>query len=150
MCRRFGPSGFQSMQAIPTFSDAELLSWVAESLDVQRSTAMESALRDSAELQQRLSELVVQHESGQLDLAEIWRRRRLTCPSRSTWSAWLVGRIGGEFREYLEFHLDQLGCRFCAANVADLQSSGDPESNQRVRKFFETSVGRLRDLPKDG
>ena len=51
--------------------------------------------------------------------------------------------------EYLQFHLDEIGCRFCQANVADLRQSADPNAERRVRKYFETSVGRLSQVAAD-
>lgn len=131
------------------FTDAELAAYVAEALDVQRTTRLEATLRRSPALQSRLAELLATQGQAAADIAEIWRLRRLACPSRQTWLAYLDGRIGGEFREYLRFHLDDVGCRFCAANVADLQVAETPGAAERVRKFFETSVGRLRDVPSE-
>ena len=51
--------------------------------------------------------------------------------------------------EHLQFHLDEIGCRLCHANVADLSQSADPAAERRVRKYFETSDGRLRQVATD-
>lgn len=132
--------------AIP-FTDAELTAYVEEGLRLDRSVELERELRNSATLRARLHTILSEQESGCPSVTEFWRRRRIACPERSTWQAYDQGQIRGEFREYLRFHLEEVGCRYCAANLADLQCSDDGSAAGRVRKFFETSVGRLKDLP---
>ena len=48
----------------------------------------------------------------------------------------------------MTFHLEVVGCRYCQANVADLKNQ-EAEIRavveDRRRKYFQSSVGRLRE-----
>ncbi len=126
-----------------SFTDEELLAYVDECLPVKRSAEVEATLRQSEPLRLRLSQLIAGQDQGGRTVGEIWRRGRVSCPSRSLWTAYLDGQIGEGLRRYLEFHLETVGCRFCAANLDDLRSSDDAASQVRRQKIFQTSIGRL-------
>jgi len=127
-----------------SFTDEELLAYVDECLPVKRSTEVEATLRQSEPLRQRLSQLIVEQDQGGRTVGEIWRRGRVSCPSRALWTSYLDDQIGEGLRRYLEFHLETVGCRFCAANLDDLRSSDDAASQVRRQKIFQTSIGRLK------
>lgn len=131
------------------FTEAELAAYIAEALPVERSMALESELRTSTALRERLRAALAASDSGTLSVGAIWQQQRLSCPSRSTWAAYLAKELGDGLTEYLRFHLDEIGCRFCAANVADLQQASDPDAERRTRKYFQTSVGRLSQVAAD-
>lgn len=132
------------------FTDAELQAYVAETLAVARSTALEAAVGRDARLRQRLKTIVSGQSSGGVAIGTIWREQQLSCPNRATWSAYRQGTLGDGLRQYLDFHLTEIGCRICAANLADLQHHDDPAADRRSRKFFATSVGRLQGEPPTG
>ena len=137
------------MTPVPHFTDLELAAYISESLSVTRAVEVEQAIRQSDVLRQRIAQLIAQSDEGRSSVGDCWRRRLVSCPQRSTWAAYLEGQIHGELAEYLRFHLEEIGCRCCTANVEDLRNRGDAESQSRVRKFFQTSVGRLQQLPSD-
>jgi hypothetical protein len=132
---------------MPTFSDEELLAYIEECLPIDRSAEIEQSLRSSTPLQQRLSALIAERDQGGRTLGDLWRRHRVSCPSRSLWTAYHDGQLGETMRKYLQFHLETVGCRFCAANLDDLKSSDDAASKSRRQKIFQTSIGRLATLP---
>ena len=49
--------------------------------------------------------------------------------------------------DYVTFHIETVGCRYCAANLTDLQTQ-QAEKNESVqrrrRKYFQSSAGYLR------
>jgi len=51
---------------------------------------------------------------------------------------------------YVRFHIADVGCRFCAANLDDLEraqaaaSAGNETDANRRKRYFETSAGHLR------
>ena len=47
--------------------------------------------------------------------------------------------------EYIRFHLETIGCRYCQANLADLAAASQPDEApvQRRRRYFQTSAGYL-------
>ncbi|HUQ69358.1 MAG TPA: hypothetical protein VM165_07545 [Planctomycetaceae bacterium] len=130
------------MSSCRDFTDAELAAYVSETLSVERSVALENELRTSTALRERLRGVLATSDQGTLSVGALWQQQRVSCPGRSTWAAYLAGELGGGLTGYLQFHLDEIGCRFCAANVADLKAN-DPDAERRTRKYFETSVGRL-------
>lgn len=130
------------------FTNEELLSYTDERLPVARAAELERLLRTSTELMSRLAELVRDSDNSDPSLGAMWRRGRWSCPPRAVWSAYVDGRLGDGLSQYLKFHVDTIGCRICAANLADLQQNANTsDSEGRVRKIFQSSAGRL---PKDG
>ncbi|MGH7199618.1 MAG: hypothetical protein ACREJB_03375 [Planctomycetaceae bacterium] len=127
-------------------TDSELLAWLDEMLPVERMTAIEKLLRRSESLRRRTAELRVRRDHGAHSVGEIWRRERLSCPTLSQLGSYLLGTLAGEHAGYVAFHLDAIGCRFCAANLHDMQQSQRPgrEAPDRRRKYFESSAGLLR------
>jgi hypothetical protein len=59
--------------------------------------------------------------------------------------SYLLGALDGQPAEYIEFHIGTVGCRLCAANLDDLQQQmqSDPATQNRRRRFFESSAGYL-------
>lgn len=128
---------------MPSFTDEELLAYIDECLPVARSSEIETELRASDSLRRRLTQVIADVDQGGRTLGELWRRARVSCPSRSLWTAYLDGQTGETLRRYLQFHLETVGCRYCAANLDDLRSSDDAAAKVRRQKIFQTSVGRL-------
>lgn len=128
------------------FTDQELRAYISEELAVARSTVLERQLATDERLRDRLRSLLGESDSASLALRDVWQRGRLSCPSRSVWGDYLAGELGDGLQQYLQFHLEEVGCRVCAANLADLQQQGGADADQRTRKFFETSVGRLSEV----
>jgi len=131
-----------------SFSNAELEAFLDESLPAERMAAIEETLRGSDELQQRLVEINGRRDAGLHSLGEIWRRRRLSCPTREQLGSYLLGVLADEAAEYVRFHVQSVGCRCCAASVEDLreqQSAADAEVvQQRRQRYFQSSAGYLR------
>jgi RNA polymerase sigma factor (sigma-70 family) len=81
-------------------------------------------------------------------LTEVWETQRLSCPKRSTIGAFLLGTLEPAWHEYVDFHLNRLGCHFCRANIEDLQwttAAADSDSSFR-RRIMESTVGFLSKL----
>jgi hypothetical protein len=132
----------------PNFTTAELEAFLDESLPIEQMAAIERALRDSDELQQRLTEINGRRDAGVHSLGEIWRRHRLSCPTRDQLGSYLLGVLPGELADYVKFHLETIGCRYCTASLEDLrreQSAADAEpARERRQRYFQSSVGHLR------
>lgn len=130
------------------FSNAELEAYLDESLSVAGMTAVEEALRHDAELAERLTAINGRRDAGVHSLGEIWRRRRLSCPTREQLGSYLLGVLPDEVADYVRFHLDDVGCRYCAANVHDLESQQSATDADHVKhrrhRYFHSSAGYLR------
>ncbi|HEX4414125.1 MAG TPA: hypothetical protein VH107_10895 [Lacipirellulaceae bacterium] len=129
------------------FSTSDLEAFMDESLPVERMAAVEDALRSNSELQQQLAAINGRRDAGVHSLGEIWRRHRLSCPSREQLGSFLLGVLSPEETEYVTFHINSIECRYCAASIEDLkvqQSAGANEVTRRRQKYFQSSVGHLR------
>lgn len=78
-------------------------------------------------------------------LTEVWESQRLSCPKRSTIGAYLLETLDQGWYDYVDFHINRLGCRFCRANLDDLRQA-TTESEQRAlrERILESTVGFLR------
>ena len=78
-------------------------------------------------------------------LTEIWEAQRLSCPKRSTIGAYLLGTLDRPWEDYVRFHLDELGCRFCQANLTDLRrQTAGPKRSTLYTRIMESTIGFLR------
>jgi hypothetical protein len=136
------------MAAAKTYSDDDLLAYLDEMLPADRMTVLEADLRADETLRIRVASVAHRRDQGVHSVGEIWRRLRLSCPSRNQLGSFLLGTLSPAMTEYIEFHLRSVGCRLCAANLHDLERSmkSTPEVTDRRRRFFESSAGHLRDL----
>jgi hypothetical protein len=145
----FSPFPIQTfpISALTSFTTAELEAYLDEALPVEQMTAIERALRSQPDLAKRLSQINGRRDAGVHSLGEVWRRQRLTCATRRQLGSYLLGVLPDEEADYIRFHIDTVGCRFCAANLADLQAqqaeAGD-NIERRRRKYFQSSAGFLR------
>ncbi|OYP39094.1 hypothetical protein [Rhodopirellula sp. MGV] len=131
---------------MPDFSDAELTAFLDEALCSERSSELESQLRHDEGLRNRLVQVSGRESAGLHTLAAIWQRKRLSCPSREELGQHLLGILSDDQAGYIDFHLQTIGCRYCAANLEDLQSASAEADRGAVRrrKYFQTSAGYLR------
>ena len=131
------------------FSDEQLLAYLDEMLPVEAMAHLEKSMRSSEPLRHRAASLVRRRDQGAHSVGEIWRRLRLSCPTRSHLGSYLLGTLPDGLAGYVDFHLRTIGCRPCAANLRDLQQAMEatPETSERRRKFYQTSAGYL---PKTG
>lgn len=130
-------------------SDQALLAYLDESLASEKMAEIEGMLRDNAELRDRLAELISRRDSGVHTLGDIWRRNRLSCPSREELGSFILGATMDDAAQYIRFHLESVGCRYCQANLEDLRSN-QPENvtSARRQRIFQSSVGRVKHFPE--
>jgi hypothetical protein len=124
-----------------------LAGYLEDSLSDSETAQVEQALRQSDVLRRQLRALMLERDRGEHSLGAIWRRRRLTCPTRQQLGSYLLQVLDADFQEYIDFHLHTVGCAFCLANLADLkalQHEPTPKVQQRRKRFFESSAGLLR------
>jgi len=127
------------------FTDAELAAFLDEALPACQSSELEERLRNDADLRRRLTEIQGRQAAGLHTIGAIWRRDRLSCPSRSELGQYLLEALDAETADYIRFHLRDVGCRYCQANLTDLQeaSTSTAPTDDRRKRYFQTSVGYL-------
>ena len=78
-------------------------------------------------------------------LSRMWEVHRPSCPKRSTVGKWLIGTLEDDWSDYVEFHIERLGCRFCQANREDLRVDAEPSEHELSRsRIMQSSVGFFR------
>ncbi|MCC6510654.1 MAG: hypothetical protein IT423_16240 [Pirellulaceae bacterium] len=138
-------------------SDQQLQAFLDEGLPPDLMSQIEVQLRSDSQLVQRLLALVGRREAGVHSLGEIWRKHRLTCPTRQQLGGYLLGTLDEGWQQYIQFHLENLACRVCVANVDDLRSeqlqiqaataAAISTQSQRRQKYFQSSAGYLKRDP---
>lgn len=128
------------------FTLAELEAYLNEELPTDEMAKVEQAMRDDSDLVERLVEINQRRDVGVHTLGEVWRRHRLSCPTREQLGSYLLEATGAEESNYILFHLTEIGCRYCQANLQDLrvQAAADHgASAERLSKYFQSSAGYL-------
>jgi hypothetical protein len=130
-----------------TISDAELERFLDEALPPERMAALEAALRGDDALQSRLAAAVGRRDAGVHSLSAVWRRHRLTCPTREQLGSHLLGVLDAGLDGYIKFHLETVACRYCQASLEDLRSqhaaADAAVTEQRRKRYFQSSAGYL-------
>ncbi len=83
-------------------------------------------------------------ESAGSMLTEVWESQRLTCPKRSTIGRYILGTLEKPWHDYIEFHLNKLGCHFCRANLEDLQRQTAEERTAVQERVMQSTIGFFR------
>lgn len=129
------------------FTEHELEAFLDEALSPEEMARLEMALRSQPKLARALAEVRSRRDAGVHSLGEIWRRNRLSCPTRETLGSFLLGALDREHSDYIRFHLETVGCRCCQANLQDLQRQQQEtaaNSARRRSRYFQSSAGYLR------
>ncbi len=129
-----------------SLSDSVLQAFLDDLLPESQMNEIEQRLRSDNGLTNRLTSIIESRDRGVHSLGDIWRRHRMSCPSREELGSYLLNAMMDDQVKYIEFHLQQVGCRFCQSNLDDLrrlQTVEPQEAERRRHKFFQSSIGRL-------
>ena len=124
----------------------KLHAYLDDALSDPETAQVEQALRDSEPLRRSLRQAIQERDRGEHSLGAVWRRERLTCPTREQLGSYLLQVLDDAQQDYIEFHLQTVACPFCQANLADLralQNDTSTRSTARRRRFYESSAGFL-------
>jgi len=124
----------------------QLAAYLDDALSDAETAQVEKALRDSEPLRGSLQQVMLERDRGDHSLGAIWRRERLTCPSREQLGNYLLQILEPEEQDYIRFHLEDVKCVYCQANLNDLQSQQQEpaaQARQRTQRFFQTSADFL-------
>lgn len=131
-----------------------LRAYLAESLSAEDMARVEKALRNSSDLRAQLENVRQNRgDAGLHTLGAIWRRGRLTCPTREQLGSYLLDVLDPELAAYIAFHIDVVACPICQANVADLKgktSKATVSTHSRHKRIFESSCHLLGDSGPKG
>lgn len=129
------------------FSQCDLEAYLDEALPAEQMARIEQAARCDGDLLRQLSRIHARRDCGGHSLGEIWRTHRLSCPSRERLGSYLLSALDDDEAAYIRFHLETIGCRYCQANLGDLQAQQREQpaaAEGRRKKYFQSSAGRLQ------
>lgn len=124
----------------------DLHAFLDESLSEELSSRVEKALRESAQLRAALARLMEDRDRGEHSLGAVWRRQRITCPTREDLGNLVMGILDPAYAEYIQFHIKTIGCGYCQSNLIDLQERSKEHkayTKERRQKMFASSAGFL-------
>ena len=123
-----------------------LRAYLADALPDAETSAVERALRDDPAVQALFNDVRQGEDRGEHSVGAVWRRERLSCPSREQLGGSLLDALDPDLLDYVRFHLDTVGCPFCRANLDDLQKlHAEPPAPRAARRkrIVESSAGVL-------
>ena len=129
------------------FNSADLEAYLDEALPPDEMAVIEDALRKDPEMGHKLVAIHGRRDAGVHTLGEIWRRHRLTCPSREKLTLYLDGKLDKDETNYIKFHLEQVHCRLCVASFEDIKISrqdDETEIESREKRFVDRSSTYLK------
>ena len=87
-----------------------------------------------------------------LELAEVWRSTRPSCPARHWLARWRTGELDAGPARFLEAHVHEHGCPVCAARVAELQAQPAQLADllAHLRESQVRHLGSRLDAPSGG
>ena len=124
-----------------------LAGYLDDALGEPEIAKIEQELRASEPLRQQLKQIIQERDRGEHSVGAIWRRQRLSCPQREQLGSFLLGVLDDDVQDYVEFHLKTIGCAYCLANLADLQTQQQQDDGQvkkRRKKYYHSSAGLLQ------
>jgi hypothetical protein len=127
-------------------SREQLDAYLDDALSDSEIAQVEQCLRDSEPMRRMLQALMQDRDRGEHSIGAIWRRERLSCPTREQIGSYVLQVLEPGFQDYIDFHIHVIGCPFCGANLADLkmlQEELPPQTKERRKRFFESSAGYL-------
>jgi len=116
------------------FSQADLEAYLDEALPPDEMAAVEDHLRNNPDMGQRLAAIHGRRDAGVHTLGEIWRRHRLTCPSREQLTLFLDKKLTKEETQYVQFHLEEIHCRLCVASYDDIRISREDDTDDSISR----------------
>jgi hypothetical protein len=143
-----GIFNFAMMQSMShAFRQSDLEAYLDEALPADEMAVIEKAMREDRSLARQITSIHSRRNAGVHSLGEIWRRHRLSCPTREQLGGLLLETLPEETADYIAFHLETVGCRYCQANLRDLQTQMAEDQavvQTRRRRYFQSSAGFLR------
>ena len=127
--------------------DSDLEAYLDEALPPEEMARIEKAAREDRGLVGQLASIHARRGAGVHSLGEIWRQHQLSCPSREQLGSYLLGTLAEAEAGYVAFHVGVVGCRYCRANLTDLErqrAETEQTGRDRRRRFFQSSAGYLR------
>ena len=84
-----------------TINREQLQAYLDDSLNDGETAQVEKALRESEALRRLLRAIMQERDRGEHSIGAIWRRQRLSCPTREQLGNYLLQVLDGEQQAYI-------------------------------------------------
>jgi hypothetical protein len=124
----------------------QLHAYLDDCLPDSDTARIEQSLRSNETLRHLLRQVMQERDRGEHSVGAIWRRERLSCPTREQLGSYLLEAHDPPLQDFITFHLQTIGCPFCKANLEDLKSLQEEPAakiQQRRKRIFNSSAGLL-------
>lgn len=136
---------------MPAITREMLRDYINDALPDGEIMQIETALRSDEAIRSLLREVQQEAERGEHSVGAIWRRERISCPTREQIGSYILQALDDDFQAYIEFHLNTIGCPACQANFDDLQKKHvkpDAAVTARRQRIVDSSVPALQKARK--
>lgn len=65
-------------------------------------------------------------------VSSVWRQERVSCPHPDVLRAWSAGSLDAGATEFLDFHLKESGCPYCAAAIDEMRERDEEALRPRA------------------
>ena len=130
---------------MPAITKAMLRDYLNDALPDAEVGERRSCLARHAEDSALFKSVQQEIESGEHSIGAIWRRERLSCPTRDQLGSFLLKALDDDLETYIEFHLRTIGCPACQANLEDLEKKHakvDAPTARRRQRIVNSSAPR--------
>jgi RNA polymerase sigma factor (sigma-70 family) len=75
-------------------------------------------------------------------LRRTWENQRPSCPKRSTLGKYTLEILPPEWNDFVQFHVESLGCDYCRANLAELSLNQETAASKDISsQLFQSTIG---------
>lgn len=85
-----------------------------------------SRVESSAEERAFFESVREEIETQNLSISLVWRQERISCPHRDLLQAHHYGSLSEAESDFIRFHVERVGCAYCAANLDDIAAGEAP------------------------
>lgn len=132
---------------MPPITREMLRDYIHEALPDDELPLVEKALREQPAVRDLFTQVRLDLDRGEHSVGAIWRRERLSCPTRQQLGGYLLDALDPDVQDYISFHLKTIGCPHCTANLDDLrkkQAEAEEPVKRRRQRILKSTAGVLR------
>jgi len=75
----------------------------------------------------------------------IWENQRPSCPKRTTLGKFSLQLLPENWTDFVDFHVNRLGCSYCRANLAELEQAAESDVSENTsQQLFQSTIGFLK------
>jgi hypothetical protein len=135
----------------PAITRSVIESYLHDALPPEQAATVEKAIREQPSLLALVSQVRRESDFGEHSVGAIWKRERLSCPTREKLAMLLDDVLDDDYAEYVKSHIKVVGCHVCQSVLDDLHHlRAEPTAPRAARRkrIADSSAGILRDISR--